>query len=78
MWWLKLPSVPKGKIQASEYSMHKLLKLYSSVVKQKLGSKLLVIKFQLCLHFFENQLDFGVTSNIDTGHLLTTNTMPKN
>jgi hypothetical protein len=47
--------------------MHKLLKLYCSVVKRKYGSGLLVIKFHLCLHFLENQLDFGVTSNVDTG-----------
>jgi hypothetical protein len=66
-WWLKLPSVPLSKIQASEYSTHKLLKLYRSVVKRKHGSGLLVIKFHLCLHFLENQLDFGVTSNVDTG-----------
>ncbi|WP_288992458.1 hypothetical protein [uncultured Marinobacter sp.] len=66
-WWLKLPSVPKNEIKASEYSTHKLLKLYRSVVKRKHGSKLLVIKFHLCLHFLENQLDFGVTSNVDTG-----------
>ncbi len=66
-WWLKLPSVPLSEIQASEYSTHKLLKLYRSVVKRKHGSKLLVIKFHLCLHFLENQLDFGVTSNVDTG-----------
>jgi hypothetical protein len=26
-----------------------------------------VIKFHLCLHFLENQLDFGVTSNVNTG-----------
>jgi hypothetical protein len=57
-WWLKLPSVPLSKIQASEYSTHKLLKLYRSVVKQKHGSGLLVIKFHLCLHFLEHQLDF--------------------
>jgi hypothetical protein len=67
MWWLKLPSVPLSEIQASEYSTHKLLKLYHSVVKLKHGSGLLVIKFHLCLHFLDNQLDFGVTSNVDTG-----------
>jgi hypothetical protein len=32
-WWLKLPSLPLSEIQASEYSTHKLLKLYRSVVK---------------------------------------------
>jgi hypothetical protein len=37
-WWLKLPSVPLSEIQASEYSTHKLLKLYRSVVKRKHGS----------------------------------------
>jgi hypothetical protein len=36
-------------------------------VKCKHGSKLLIIKFHLCLHFLENQLDFGVTVNVDTG-----------
>jgi hypothetical protein len=66
-WWLKLPSVPLNKIQASEYSTHKLLKLHRSVVRRKHGSGLLVIKFHLCLHFLENQLDFGATSNVDTG-----------
>ena len=66
-WWLKLPSVPLIEIQASQYSTHTLLKLYRSVVKRKHGSKLLIIKFHLCLHFLENQLDFGVTSNVDTG-----------
>ena len=50
-WWLKLPSVPMSKIQASEYSTHKLLILYCSIVKWKHGSKLLVIKFHLCLQF---------------------------
>ncbi len=66
-WWLKLPSVPLSEIQALGYSLHKLLKLYRSVVKRKHGSKLLVIKFPLCLHFLEKQLDFGITSNVDTG-----------
>jgi hypothetical protein len=66
-WWLKLPSVPLAEIQASEYSTHKLLKLYKSVVKRQHGAKLLIIKFHLCLHFLENQLDFGVTANVDTG-----------
>jgi hypothetical protein len=66
-WWLKLPYVPLSEIQESEYPTHKLLKLYRSVVKRKHGSRLLVIKFHLCLHFLENQLDFGVTSNVDTG-----------
>ena len=66
-WWLKLSSVPLAEIQGSEYSTHKLLKLYRSVVKRQHGSKLLIIKFHLCLHFLENQLDFGVTSNVDTG-----------
>jgi hypothetical protein len=66
-WWLKLPSVPLSEIQASEYSTHKLLKLYRSIIKLKHGSRLLVIKFHVCLHFLENQLDFGVTFNVDTG-----------
>jgi hypothetical protein len=66
-WWLELPSVPLSEILASEYSTHKLLKLYRSIVKRKHGSRLLGIKFHLCLHFLENQLDFGVTSNVDTG-----------
>ena len=56
-WWLKLPSVPLEEIKASEYSTHKLLKLYRSVVKRQHGSKLLIIKFHLCLHFLEYQLD---------------------
>jgi hypothetical protein len=45
------------------FSTHKLLKLYRSVVKRKHGSRLLVV----CLHFLENQLDLGVTYNVDTG-----------
>jgi hypothetical protein len=61
-WWLKLPSVPLSKIQASEYSTHKLLKPFRSVVKRKRGSGLLVIMFHLCLHFLENQLDLGLPS----------------
>jgi hypothetical protein len=66
-WWLKLPSIPLAEIQASEYATHQLLKLYRSVVKRQHGSKLLIIKFHLCLHFLENQLDYGVTANVDTG-----------
>jgi hypothetical protein len=66
-WWLKLPSVTLSKIQPSEYSTQKLLKLCRSVVKRNHGSRLLVIKFHLCLHLLENQLDFRVTSNVDTG-----------
>jgi hypothetical protein len=31
------------------------------------GAGMLLIKFHICLHFFENNLDFGVTSNFDTG-----------
>jgi hypothetical protein len=42
-------------------------------VKRKHGSGLLVIKFHLCLHFLENQLDFGVTSNVDTGPMESNN-----
>ncbi len=66
-WWLKLPSVPIAEIRASKYATRSLLKLFRSVVKRKHGSKLLIIKFHLCLHFLENQLDFGVTANVDTG-----------
>jgi hypothetical protein len=58
-----------SEIQALEYFTHKLLKLYGSIEKRKHGSKLLVIKFHLCLHFLENQLDFGVPSNVDTGSM---------
>jgi hypothetical protein len=66
-WWLKLPSIPLAEIQSSEHTTHKLLKLFRAVVKRQHGSKLLIIKFHLCLHFFRNQLDFGVTANVDTG-----------
>jgi hypothetical protein len=66
-WWLKLPSIPLVEIQASEYSTHQLLKLFRAVVKRQHGSKLLIIKFHICLHFLENQLDYGVTANVDTG-----------
>jgi hypothetical protein len=31
-WWLELPLAPMSKIQASEYSTHKLLILYCSIV----------------------------------------------
>jgi hypothetical protein len=55
------------EVQAWEYSTNKLQRLFGSVVKQKHGSKLLVIKSHLCSHFLENQLDFGVNSNVDTG-----------
>jgi hypothetical protein len=33
----------------------------------KASEQALVIRFHLFLHFLENQLDFGVTSNVDTG-----------
>jgi hypothetical protein len=66
-WWLKLPSIALAEIQASEHATHALLKLFKSVVKREHGSKLLIIKFHLCLHFLENQLDYGVTANVDTG-----------
>ena len=66
-WWLRLPSVPIAEIQSAKYATRALLKLFRSVVKRKHGSKLLIIKFHLCLHFLENQLDFGVTANVDTG-----------
>jgi hypothetical protein len=66
-WWLKLPSLPIAEIKASKHATRHLLTLFRSVVKRKHGSKLLIIKFHLCLHFLENQLDFGVTANVDTG-----------
>jgi hypothetical protein len=66
-WWLKLPSIPLAEVQASEHATHALLRLFKSVVKREHGSKLLIVKFHLCLHFLENQLDYGVTANVDTG-----------
>jgi hypothetical protein len=59
--------VPIAEIRSSKYANRSLLKLFRSVVKRKHGSKLLIIKFHLCLHFLENQLDYGVTANVDTG-----------
>jgi hypothetical protein len=64
-WWLKLPSIPLAEILAADHATHVLLRLSKSVVKRKHGSKLLIIKFHLCLH--SNQLDYGVTANVDTG-----------
>jgi hypothetical protein len=66
-WWLKRPSMPIAEIQASKHATRSLLKLFCSVVKCKHDSKLLIIKFHLCLHFMENQLDLGMTANMDTG-----------
>jgi hypothetical protein len=44
-----------------------LMKLFKCVVNCQHGSGLIMIKFHICLHFFENNLDLGVTSNFDTG-----------
>lgn len=41
-----------------------LMKLFKCVVNCQHGSGLIMIKFHICLHFFENNLDLGVTSNL--------------
>jgi hypothetical protein len=58
--------VPIAEICSSKYATRSLLKLFRIVVKCKHGSKLLIIKFHLCLHFLENQFYFGVTADVDT------------
>ena len=55
------------KVTASEPCTKELLKLFKAVVNRQHGAGMLFIKFHICLHFFENNLDLGVTSNFDTG-----------
>ena len=66
-WWLKRPTLPMHEVTASEPCTKELLKLFKAVVNRQHGAGMLFIKFHICLHFFENNLDLGVTSNFDTG-----------
>ncbi len=66
-WWLKRPQLPLLEVVAAKHCVKDLLKLFKRVVNRQHGSGLILIKFHICLHFFENNLDLGVTSNFDTG-----------
>ena len=66
-WWLKRPTLPMEEVTASELCTQSLLNLFKRVVNRTHGAGLLLIKFHICLHFCENNLDLGVTSNFDTG-----------
>ena len=66
-WWLKRPTLPMMIVVAAKHCVKDLMKLFKRVVNRKHGSGLILIKFHICLHFFENNLDLGVTSNFDTG-----------
>jgi hypothetical protein len=55
------------EVTASQLCTKALLKFYKKVVNRQHGAGMLLIKFHICLHFFENNLDLGVTSNFDTG-----------
>jgi hypothetical protein len=66
-WWLKRPTLPMSEVAASEPCTKALLRMFKTVVNRQHGAGMLLIKFHICLHFFENNLDLGVTSNFDTG-----------
>ena len=66
-WWLKRPTLPMAEVVAAKHCVKDLMKLFKRVVKRQHGTGLILIKFHICLHFFENNLDLGVTSNFDTG-----------
>jgi hypothetical protein len=66
-WWLKRPTLPMEEVIASEPCTKDLLKLFKTIVNRQHGAGMLIIKYHICLHFFENNLDLGVTSNFDTG-----------
>ncbi len=68
-WWLKRPTLPMEEVKASERCTKSLLKLFKKVVNRQHGSGMLLIKFHICLHFFETNLDLGVTINFDTGQM---------
>jgi hypothetical protein len=66
-WWLKRPTLPIAEVHAAKPCVKYLMNLFKRVVNRQHGAGLILIKFHICLHFFENNLDFGVTSNFDTG-----------
>jgi hypothetical protein len=66
-WLLKQPTLPMMEVFAAKHCVKDLMKLFKRVVNRQHGSGLILIKFHICLHFFENNLDLGVTSNFDTG-----------
>jgi hypothetical protein len=66
-WWLKRPTLPMKEVFAAKHCVKDILKLFKRVVNRQHGAGMLLIKFHICLHCFENNLDLGVTSNFDTG-----------
>ena len=66
-WWLKRPTLPMTEVFAAKHCVKDILKLFKRVVNRQHGAGMILIKFHICLHFFENNLDLGVTSNFDTG-----------
>jgi hypothetical protein len=66
-WGLKRPTLPMTEVLASKLCTQSLLTLFKKVVDRQHGAGMILIKFHICLHFFENNLDLGVTSNFDTG-----------
>ncbi len=66
-WWLKKDKVPKEEVDVSITAIKKLHVFFKSVVNRQDGQGMKIIKFHLSMHIPENIMDFGVTSNIDTG-----------
>jgi len=67
LWWLKQPPLPMEEVVAAKHCVKDLMKLFKRVVNQQHSTGMILIKFHICLHFFNNNLDLGVTSNFDTG-----------
>ena len=55
------------EVFAAKHCVKDILKLFKRVVNRQHGAGMILIKFHICLHCFENNLDLGVTSNFDTG-----------
>jgi hypothetical protein len=66
-WWLKKDRLPKEEVDVSITAIKKLHVFFKSVVNRQDGQGMKIIKFHLSMHIPENIMDFGVTSNIDTG-----------
>ncbi len=66
-WWLKLEKISLEECRNSLRATKHVLRKYKKVVKRKHGMGENKIKYHISVHTPPNQVEFGVTSNVDSG-----------
>jgi hypothetical protein len=66
-YWLKKSSIPRLQVEQSQLATQTLMMMFKSTVKRKHGNGSKFSKLHLPCHFWENMVDFGVITNVDSG-----------